>query len=183
AFGEYLTRSLNILSGQTRAQQETATAALPPAASNGAGNTGSNGGSRQPNIIERVFVPVFQPNSVSRATLPAPQAQAGQPATAAPAPLPNLSSDQEAAPATPRPATPNTAAVPNISPSNTHALVGILELGDRSAALFEINGIPQRVYVGEAVGSSGWSVVSVSNQEVIVRRNGEVRSVYIGQQF
>jgi Tfp pilus assembly protein PilP len=64
-----------------------------------------------------------------------------------------------------------------------HALVGILELGDRSAALFEINGVSQRVYVGERIGSSGWSLVSVSNEEAVIRRNGEVRSIYIGQRF
>jgi hypothetical protein len=61
--------------------------------------------------------------------------------------------------------------------------VGVLELGDRSAALFDINGIPQRVYIGEAIGSAGWSLVSVSREEVRIRRNGEVRSIYIGQEF
>jgi len=61
--------------------------------------------------------------------------------------------------------------------------VGVLELGDRSAALFDINGVSQRVYIGERIGNAGWSLVSVSNQEAVVRRNGEVRSIYIGQQF
>jgi Tfp pilus assembly protein PilP len=62
-------------------------------------------------------------------------------------------------------------------------MVGILELGDRSAALFEINGVSQRVYIGERIGNSGWSLVSVSNQEAVIRRNGEVRSIFIGQRF
>jgi hypothetical protein len=56
-------------------------------------------------------------------------------------------------------------------------------LGDRSAALFEINGNTQRINVGEAIGASGWALVSVANQEAVVRRNGEVRSVYVGQKF
>ncbi len=167
AFGEYLIRSLNILNGQTRAQEE-AVAALPPASSSTI-TTAANG-PRQPNIIERVFVPVFQPNTSAGAPLPTPQRQAAAPTTGTSptgSPAPNIA----------------TTTIPNIAPNSTHALIGILELGNRSAALFEINGVPQRVYVGEMIGSSGWSVASVSNQEVIVRRNGEVRSIHIGQQF
>jgi Tfp pilus assembly protein PilP len=61
--------------------------------------------------------------------------------------------------------------------------VGLLELGNRSAALFEINGITQRINIGETIGTSGWTLVSVANQEAVVRRNGEVRSVYVGQKF
>jgi Tfp pilus assembly protein PilP len=66
---------------------------------------------------------------------------------------------------------------------NTHTLLGVLELGERSAALFEIQGVPQRVYIGERIGDSGWSLVSVANEEAVVRRNGEVRTLYIGQNF
>ncbi|MGB3509624.1 MAG: hypothetical protein WBA93_10325 [Microcoleaceae cyanobacterium] len=67
------------------------------------------------------------------------------------------------------------------SPINT--LVGILELGERSAALFEIDGVARRIYVGEGIGNSGWTLVNVANQEAVIRRNGEVRSVFVGQQF
>jgi hypothetical protein len=82
------------------------------------------------------------------------------------------------------PAAPATAAAPSAAaPAAIHTLVGVLELGARSAALFEVNGVPQRIYIGERIGSSGWSLVSVSNEEAVVRRNGEVRSIYIGQKF
>ncbi|MEO1592398.1 MAG: hypothetical protein AAFU71_14075, partial [Cyanobacteria bacterium J06632_22] len=122
-------------------------------------------------------------NTSARATLPTPQLQT-TPAPNATTPAPAATSPSTATPPA-NSSAPNIAAtpIPNIAPNSTHALVGILELGNRSAALFEINGVPQRVYVGEAIGSSGWSVVSVANQEVIVRRNGEVRSIHIGQQF
>jgi hypothetical protein len=56
-------------------------------------------------------------------------------------------------------------------------------LGDRSAALFEIDGAPQRIQVGEKFGASGWTLISVSGEEAIVRRNQDVRSVFIGQKF
>ncbi|MCT7975337.1 hypothetical protein [Laspinema olomoucense] len=62
-----------------------------------------------------------------------------------------------------------------------HKLVGILELGDRSVALFEVDGVPRRVNIGETIGSSGWSLVEVKDGEAIIRRNGEVRSIYTGQ--
>lgn len=53
----------------------------------------------------------------------------------------------------------------------------------QSATLFEMNGVAQRYYVGESIGSSGWSVVDISNNYVSVRRNGEVRSISIGQKL
>lgn len=53
----------------------------------------------------------------------------------------------------------------------------------QSAILFEMNGVTQRYYTGESIGSSGWSVVDISNNYVTVRRNGEVRSISIGQKL
>ncbi|MBD1824846.1 hypothetical protein H6F51_20465 [Cyanobacteria bacterium FACHB-DQ100] len=53
----------------------------------------------------------------------------------------------------------------------------------QSAILFEMNGVTQRYYIGESVGSSGWSVVDISSNYVSVRRNGEVRSISMGQKL
>jgi hypothetical protein len=63
------------------------------------------------------------------------------------------------------------------------SLVGVMQLGDRSAALIETNGIAQRIRVGESIGSSGWTLVDVSKDQAVIRRNGEVRSIFIGQTF
>jgi Tfp pilus assembly protein PilP len=63
----------------------------------------------------------------------------------------------------------------------THTLEGLLELGDKSAALFKVDGVTRRIDVGESIGSSGWTLVEVSKGEAVVRRNGEVRSIYTGQ--
>ena len=68
-----------------------------------------------------------------------------------------------------------------VAPSNT--LEGLLELGNKSAALFKIDGVTRRVNMGESIGSSGWTLVDVSNGEAVIRRNGEVRSIYTGQKF
>lgn len=127
---------------------------------------------KSPDVLERVYIPIYQP----------PQPAAGEIAstTAAPVPAP-VPAPVTVAPAAPA-AAPAASPVAVTLPAN-NVLMGIMQLGDRSAALFELNGVAQRVYIGESIGTSGWSLVSVSSQEVMVRRNGEVRSVYVGQQF
>ncbi len=65
----------------------------------------------------------------------------------------------------------------------THTLEGLLELGNKSAALFKSDGVTHRIDIGESIGSSGWTLVDVSKGEAIVRRNGEVRSIFTGQKL
>ncbi|MFB2876295.1 hypothetical protein [Floridanema aerugineum] len=71
------------------------------------------------------------------------------------------------------------------TPGNQYSLRGVLVLGERSAAIFEVGGVSRRVYVGESIGSSGWTLVEINNEnsEAVIRRNGEVRSIFVGQQF
>lgn len=132
--------------------------------------------------------------TASPTTAPQPQTESKQAAAPAPtetAPAPQgqeLAPETEVAPPPPPasaevPAPPDQQAIVNPAPATTHTLVGILELGDRSAALFEINGVARRIYVGESVGASGWTLVEVVNQEAVIRRNGEVRTIFVGQQF
>ncbi|MEG4496146.1 hypothetical protein QUB05_14330 [Microcoleus sp. F10-C6] len=92
-----------------------------------------------------------------------------------PAPAPAA---QEAAPAPQQPAPALSSA-----PTSAHTLVGILELGDRSAALFEVDGVARRIYVGESIGASGWTLAEIKNQEAVIRKGGDVRSVFVGQKF
>lgn len=85
----------------------------------------------------------------------------------------------------PQPAepTPAESSPASEAPTTIHTLVGILELGDRSAALFEIEGVARRIYVGESIGASGWTLAEVKNQEAVIRKGGEVRSIFVGQKF
>jgi hypothetical protein len=132
---------------------------LPPTVS----STGALG--NQPiNVIERVYVPYQTTQPLGSAPT--------QPGAVTPMPQ-TITPPANGSASPPQPVTPGV----------RHVLVGVLELGNRSAALFEINGVPQRVYIGERIGNSGWSLVSVSNEEAVIRRNGDVRSIYIGQQF
>lgn len=170
-FLEYLRRSLDVIAQNatdttTVSKADVADvaialnnggAALPPVA--GAPMSAQPGMPTAPgsfNVIERVYIPY-------------PSAQS--PTYNSPA------SSASSANGVSRPAASAT------SPVVVHTLVGVLELGDRSAALFEIDDTPQRVYIGERIGDSGWSLVSVANEEAVIRRNGEVRTLYIGQQF
>lgn len=68
-------------------------------------------------------------------------------------------------------------------PQRTLRGIAIASDPTQSAVLFEMNGVTQRYYIGESIGSSGWSVVDISNNYVSVRRNGEVRSISIGQKL
>lgn len=65
----------------------------------------------------------------------------------------------------------------------SHELLGVMDLGEKSAALFKIQGITRRIHKGESIGSSGWTLVDISNNEIVVRRNGEVRSIQTGQKI
>jgi hypothetical protein len=107
-----------------------------------------------------------QPKILARETESAP-APAGAPA----APAQQAAPEAQAAP----PA--------SNAPTAAHTLVGILELGDRSAALFEVDGVARRIYVGESIGASGWTLAEIKNQEAVIRKGGDVRSVFVGQKF
>lgn len=155
-------------------------------------------------VLERVYIPVYpntpgstQPQSIAAGSLPGIRNPA-PPLLAAGSNLAggNLPSVPVAAPVPPLAASPTQISSNGTTPQTqgitpvaapvapvTHSLVGILELGDRSAALFQINGVTRRVNLGESIGSVGWMLVDVSNKEAIIRRNGEVRSIYIGQTF
>lgn len=140
-----------------------------------------------PTVLERVYIPVYGNAAPGTGVVsPIPGLTLNPPTPAAPAPgtaiaaLPQPPGAPSTAPAA---LTPPAAAVAPLPVAATHTLMGLLELGDRSAALFEINGVTRRIHLGEAIGSSGWTLVEVANQEAIMRRNGEVRSVYVGQSF
>lgn len=163
-FLQYLQRSLQVIEKKTNLATQppvppNQTSAQPPSLTllPLPANPDSIGGPGGPiNVIERVYIPY----QTTQPTLSQPTRPAGPPLAQA-----------------------DSAPVASPTPALVHRLVGVLELGDRSAALFEVNGVPQRVYIGERIGTAGWTLVSVAHQEVVVRRNGDVRSLYIGQQF
>lgn len=128
--------------------------------------------------------------ALASASTQAPSPTAASPA-ASDAPQPRIlaretepaqSAAVDPAPSAPQ-AAPQPAAPANTAPIASNTLVGILELGDRSAALFEIDGVARRIYVGETIGASGWTLAEIKNQEAVIRKGGDVRSVFVGQKF
>lgn len=147
-----------------------------------------------PSARAAVTAPVVGGKSVAKApATPARQSAPTPVKASAPAPVAKASAPVSVARLSPPPAMPVLPPAPppsafpaasvSAAPAAQHTLVGLLELGDRSAALFDIDGSTQRFNVGEGIGSSGWILAKVANNEAMIRRNGEVRSVYVGQKF
>ena len=174
-FANYMRRSLELIDRQIAARQEVATAPTPvetTPTSEPVANSQVPVPNRVPTVLERVYIPVYRPPSPLSPSLASPGLTPEVPGAETPIP-PSLIAAAPLPPALP---------MPPLQPS-THTLVGVLELGDRSAALFDIDGVTRRIKIGEPVGASGWMLADISNQEAIVRRNGEVRSIYVGQKF
>lgn len=72
-----------------------------------------------------------------------------------------------------------------IPPALQRTLTGVLQAQnpDQSAALFEMNGVTQRYYPGESIGTSGWILVEVKNNQAVIRRNGDVKTIEAGQKL
>lgn len=138
-----------------------------PASGAAVGSTTSPVPQRTPTGLERVYSSIY--NQL-------PQAGAGR-SLSVPNVAPLPSSPMKTGSASVK------APLPLQVPGVARTLVGVVEMGDQSAILVEVNGVAQRFRLGESIGSSGWALVEVSKNQAIVRRNGEVRSVFIGQNF
>ena len=177
-FANYMRRSLELIDQQIAARQEVATA--PTSADTETTSTPEPVATdrlppvpnRVPTVLERVYIPVYQPPPALSPVIPSPGVTPPSPDGNGTVPPSSVATAPSPPPLPMQPLQPS-----------THTLVGVLELGDRSAALFDIDGVTRRIKIGEAIGASGWMLADISNQEAIVRRNGEVRSIYVGQKF
>uniref|UniRef100_B8HML1 Type II secretion system protein GspC N-terminal domain-containing protein n=1 Tax=Cyanothece sp. (strain PCC 7425 / ATCC 29141) TaxID=395961 RepID=B8HML1_CYAP4 len=170
-FAQYIQRALEIIQQQPDPAQQPVVASatglptvkVPP---------GSPAGKR-PGNVERIYIPVYQPS-------------AAQPATAAPPSVQPLPQPPQL-PVALKPAagTPTAANIQPLAGKKPvdQILVGVLELGDRSVALVQVNGSTERVALGQPVGTSGWKLRQIVDQKAVVERGGEVRSIFVGQQF
>jgi hypothetical protein len=118
-----------------------------------------------PRVIERIYVPVYPqtPQPTAKIVPIAPTD-----ANISPPPVPQV----------------NTPPVATVIPTNNqikNTLVGVMDLGDRSSALFDNKGITARISPGEFI--NGWTLIEVRNQQVILSRNGKTKVVEVGQSF
>lgn len=133
-----------------------------------------------PNVsVPNIGAPVPPRLSTERPTRPTPTPTPSAATAVPPTPPPRPQADKPEETPEPSAAT----ATPAPEPEPIHELIGILELGERSAALFTIEDVSRRIYIGERIGASGWTLVSVGNERVTIRRNGEVRTIFINQRF
>ena len=126
---------------------------------------------------EVVYVPVYTPSAAPEQAAinnvpSSSQASNNIPAPPAPLPIP-------APPPLPAPEK-TIASKPKIS----HALIGVLELGEgRSAALVKVQGKTRRIWVGEEIHADGWILESVGNQRANIKNGEQVRSISVGETF
>ncbi|MDJ0904293.1 MAG: hypothetical protein QNJ55_36480 [Xenococcus sp. MO_188.B8] len=67
------------------------------------------------------------------------------------------------------------------TPEINSTLVGLIELGEASAALFKIDGITQRIWLGENIENTGWVLESVTKEKATVTYQGQSRILSIGE--
>jgi hypothetical protein len=180
-FADYVQKTLERIGQQSPQTPGTATApggvqqnAMPAVAIPPQPTTAPVFAPRVSTGLERIYVPTYQfpPSAASPSVLVTPLPAA--PKLSKPTTSPSVIGTKSAA----------VAAASNAAPSGVvRRLSGVLNQGDRSVALFEVNGISQRFEIGESLGSSGWTLVEVTQNQAMIRRNGEVRSVYVGQTF
>ncbi|NCS24562.1 MAG: hypothetical protein GPI96_08615 [Microcystis aeruginosa BS13-02] len=120
-----------------------------------------------PQIIERIYVPVYPQTPETTAKI-------------VPVRPSKAETSSPALPAVPQVNPPLVLVIPtNNQVKNT--LVGVMDLGDRSSALFDNQGITTRISPGEFI--NGWTLVEVGNQQVILSRNGQTKVLEVGQSF
>ena len=129
-----------------------------------------------PTVIERVYIPVYPPQT-AKITQNLPPSQ---PPLTAMIPRPTVAISLPKVPLS----APLPKAIPPLLTNHTpYALVGVLESGDRSSALFTENGLTQRIQVGERIGSSNWILKGVENQKAILFNQDKMRYLEVGQKF
>lgn len=149
-----------------------------------------------------VYVPVYTPNpsAIASNNLPLATVPSSSPSSSIPS-MPALPSNPEplAIPEppplpAPTPLGENFTSAEQIEPIGqraiatrpdiSHTLVGVLELGaGRSAALVKIKGQTRQVWVGETIGTDGWVLESISEQQANISNQGQVRAISVGETF
>ncbi len=108
-----------------------------------------------PSAVKPIYIPIYQPPTPP---ILSPPANAISPMPAPVAPKKSL-------------------------PKGNYTLIGVLDLGDRSSAMIDINGSIQSIKIGSAVGDSGWLIGRIEQQAVILRKGNEDTTITVGQKF
>ena len=127
------------------------------------------------NVLQQpMYVPVYQPPALNGTNIPSPFA------------LPPVTSNNALDVSNAAPNARQNQNLPLIqaaAPVPSYTLIGVLDLGDRSTAMFDINGSVQSIGVGRGIGNAGWILSRVSQQEITLKRGKEIKTVFVGQKF
>ncbi len=130
-------------------------------------------------VVERIYVPIYpQTPSLNAVPFSPPQKAVSVPP---PPPITPIPASVSSVPVL----TPGKYLLPTSTPmpASGYTLVGLLESGERSYALFNLNGVTKRLELGEVIGTTGWIFHGIEQQKVIVARNSKARYVEVGQTF
>ncbi len=126
-----------------------------------------------PPPLQNAAPPQPQP-SPSPSSIPEPNPQNQTvPSTQSPAPQAESAPSSETQPITPE----------TTAQGSAHTLVGLLELGDHSAALLKIEGATQRIMLEETIPGSNWKLVSVANQKATFTNQDQQKVMFVGEQM
>lgn len=118
--------------------------------------------------VERIYIPVYPQNPSFSSAKPKKMAVSSIPLPPPPPPSPVV--------------TVAPSAIPSLPMQSNFAggkLVGVLESGERSSALFNLNGLTKRIAIGENV--NGWVLVQIQNQQVFLSRGSTTKVIDVGQ--
>ncbi len=179
-FLHYMKRSLEVIDRKVVAQQKQVTTAFKKNSSNK--NT--------------VYVPVYTPNANTQ-----PQSSTPIPLPPPPPPIARFNTPiaKIAPPAPPKiePKTPETITdtpesietvtkkevAAALKPTNNYTLVGLVELGANPSAMFRGKGGTKRIAIGQNIDDSGWKLQAIKERNVVITRQGESRTINIGERF
>ena len=183
-----------------KSEEETATApsspSQPQTASSPASSTNPQGGS-ETEIASLPALPPPPPPSESEAGTsttpsqpPSPSAENNPPTESKSETTQTTTETEESSPEIERhsrldleeePPLPTTEESTSTSPQSDQTLVGLLELGDHSAALVKVKGVTQRIMIGESVPESEWKLAEVSHNKAVFENGNQERAMSVGE--
>jgi hypothetical protein len=180
AFGEEVKRMLSEVVDKNRAianANNTFGGNMPLMAAPLIGNMQLPTGTNNPfvnGLQQSMYVPVYQPPALGNSgNSPSPLAL--PPVTS------NNSIDVSNSATTARPNAVSSQFT--AAPAPSYTLIGVLDLGDRSTAMLDINGSVQSIGLGKAINNTGWVLSRVNQQEIILKRGKETKTIFVGQKF
>ncbi len=169
-FLDYMKRSLEVIEDKLLWQQQA--------------NTTSSNSSHK-----IVYVPVYTSNPNIQAQQPtpitslppSPPPMATAPTPVAKIPPPPVLETPEDSTALPTP--PPVDRANTVKPLKSYILVGLMQLGENPTAMFKGKSGTKRIVVGQTIDDSGWKLEAIQERNVVISRQGQSRTISIGENF